>query len=105
MKNKSSLFILIMVFALVVIGQATAQTVAPSVTTDYQDYAPGSTVYITGSGFQANETVSLQILRINDSDNDGLEHQPWQVTADADGNFQADWFVTLHEAGATLQLT
>src|SRR5262245_53228919 len=29
-----------------------------TVQTDQTDYAPGSTVYITGSGFQAGETVT-----------------------------------------------
>src|SRR5690349_21729744 len=104
MKSISRLFILLTVIALIV-GQAAAQVVSPTVTTDYEDYEPGSTAYMTGSSFQANEAVSVQILRINDADNDGLEHQPWEVTADIEGNFQTSWFVPAHETGATLLLT
>jgi len=95
---------LIAAIALAALGAATALA-QPSVAVDQPDYHPFSTVYIAGAGFQAGETVLCQILRIDIDDNSGSEHQPWQVTADAAGNFQASWYVTLHEAGATLRLT
>jgi len=95
---------LIAAIALAALGAATALA-QPSVAVDQPDYHPFSTVYIAGAGFQAGETVQCQILRIDIDDNSGSEHQPWQVTADAVGNFQASWYVTLHEAGATLRLT
>lgn len=77
----------------------------PSVLTDHADYSPGSTVSISGTGFQPAEAVRLQILRIDVPDNNGPEHQPWQVNADDQGDFLAAWLVTSHEAGATLELT
>src|ERR1051325_9198672 len=76
--------------------------------TDQQDYAPGSTVYITGSGFNANETVTLQVLHVGDGDDEmSASHQPWTITADAGGNINATWLVPADEdeVGATLQLT
>ncbi len=85
-------------------NSALAQTNA-TVTTDKEDYAPGSTVQITGSGFQNNETVQLQVLRTDIPENSGEEHDPWTVTNDASGNFQTTWYVTYDELGATLELT
>ena len=83
---------------------ALAQTNA-IVITDQSDYAPGSTATITGAGFQAGETVQLQVLRIDIDENSGPEHDPWTVLADGDGNFQTTWYVTYDEANSTLQLT
>jgi hypothetical protein len=83
-------------------GQAT-------VTTDLPDYPPGSTVIITGSGFLAGESVKLQVLHydINGDNDASAAHQPWYVTADADGNISSTWLVPLDEDefGATLFLT
>ncbi len=82
-----------------------------TVTTDQSDYPPGGTVYITGAGFQPNETVTNQVLHadpnVPNDDATSPAHQPWTVTADADGNFSTTWDVPLaeDEAGATLQLT
>jgi len=86
------------------VGSAPAQT-QPSVTTDQPDYAPQSTAHISGAGFQPGEIVRLQVLRIDLDENAGAEHHPWRVTASADGDFQTTWYVTIHEADATLQLT
>src|SRR5437762_7349642 len=44
-------------------GMATAQAAA-TVTTDAEDYPPGSTVYITGSDFAPGEIVTNQVLTI-----------------------------------------
>jgi Bacterial Ig-like domain (group 3)/HYR domain len=80
-----------------------------TIATDYADYPPGSTVQISGSGFQANESISLQVLHIlANGDNDSSPaHQPWSVTADAAGNVASSWFVPFDqdELGATLKLT
>src|SRR5260370_36241297 len=56
---------------------------AASVTTDQSDYPPGSTVYITGTGFGTNEIVTNQVLHIPDTgdNNTSLAHQPRTVTA------------------------
>src|SRR5437870_285332 len=70
------------------LNPAQAAETAPSVTTDQPDYPPGSIVFITGGGFTPGETVQLQVIHVGDtnSDNDiSSAHEPWQVTADADG--------------------
>ena len=85
-------------------GSARAERQA-SVTTDQLDYPPESTARMFGAGFQPGEIVQLQVLRAEIDENAGAEHRPWRVTADAGGKFQTTWYVTLHEADATLQLT
>jgi hypothetical protein len=50
------------------------------VKTDKADYAPGETVTITGSGWQANETVKLTLHM------DPLRDADTELTATADGN-------------------
>ncbi len=78
-----------------------------SVTTDKPDYSPGSTVQISGSGFAVCEAVQLQVLNVTYPDDIGLgylEHEPWQITADASGNIAAEWNVSTHELNTTLQL-
>src|SRR5438105_2111493 len=59
------------------------------VTTDQSDYPPGSTVYISGGGFAAGETVTCQVLHSPTGGDDltSPAHQPWTVTADDAGNF------------------
>src|SRR5579872_4173635 len=78
------LFICFLVFASTsVFAQATVKT-------DQLDYPPGSTVYITGSGFAPNEQVTLQVLHTDTTsvtdDATSPAHQPWTVSADANGN-------------------
>jgi hypothetical protein len=97
----------IFLLTLVLITKANAQQ-TPIVTTDQADYPPGATAIITGSGFQAGETVTLQVLHVGDGDNDvSGAHAPWDITADASGNIAAIWIVPLDEdeLGATLLLT
>jgi hypothetical protein len=77
---------------------------AASVTADKFDYPPGSTVQISGTGFQAGETVQLQVLNITDCSDTGPEYDPWTINADANGNFKTTWYVTANEANMTLQL-
>jgi hypothetical protein len=54
---------------------------------------------------QPGEAVRLQILRIDVDDNDFPEHQPGEVRADNMGRIETPWYVSTHEAGATLRLT
>src|SRR4051812_43125712 len=67
----------------------------PTVTTDQPDYAPGSIAYITGTGFQADETVTLQVLHDPTGGDDATDpsHLPWTVTADGSGNISSSWTV------------
>src|SRR6187397_1251473 len=75
---------------------ATAKVSAQAtLTTDQEDYPPGGIVTLTGSGFQAGETVQLQVLHHDENgDNDeSAAHQPWIVTAAGDGSFVTTWNV------------
>src|SRR5262245_32072782 len=80
-----------------------------TLTTDAADYPPGGTVTLTGSGFWGSETVTLQVLHLDSlGDNDSsAAHQPWDVVADENGNFEATWIVPddEDEAGALLIAT
>jgi cytoskeletal protein RodZ len=76
--------------------------VSPSIASDKSDYAPGSTVTLTGSGWGAAELVHLLV-------NDTIG-QTWQyttdVTADLDGAFTASFqlpnsFVSNYDVTAT----
>ena len=61
-----------------------------TVTTDKTDYAPGETVHITGTGWQAGETVGLRIHRDGrDPSTDTL----LSAVADANGNISNSQFV------------
>jgi hypothetical protein len=67
---------------------------SPTVTTDKQDYIPGDTVQISGSGFAANAEVTVRVTRPDGSvvTGDGF-FTPWPtsydtVVADGEGGFQ-----------------
>ncbi len=98
----SFLFLVAILFASHYSGAQTIQT-------DQLDYPPGATVYISGEGFQPYELVTLQVTHEGESgDNiDSGAHAPWQVIADADGNFSTQWIIPADEdeLGATLLLT
>src|SRR5437016_2854950 len=101
--------LLLMLGACMCVLLTLTRTAAATVTTDEADYAPGSTAYITGSGFLAGETVQLQVLHTTTPNDDATSpaHQPWQVSADTQGNFASTWYVPADqdELGATLELT
>ena len=74
----------------------------PTVQTDQSDYPPGTTVTITGSGFQAGETVTIQLVESPLIDT----HGPYTVQADANGNFTDTSFTTdLHDLAVRFYLT
>ncbi|MGE5318369.1 MAG: hypothetical protein ACM3ME_10260, partial [Chloroflexota bacterium] len=71
------------------------------------DYAPGETVYITGEGWYPNEEITLTVDHLSTPipDHGATDpHLPWKVTADANGNFTAEWYVSDYELGAELLL-
>ena len=85
-----------------------------SITTDLDDYAPGSTAYITGENFEPGETVELEILHTDGTPNTGGGHEPWQVTDGGkgdldgvvDGNFRTTWYVNPDDSlNSTFELT
>ncbi|HEV8200480.1 MAG TPA: hypothetical protein VGS03_10690, partial [Candidatus Polarisedimenticolia bacterium] len=63
------------------------------IVTDKFDYAPGDTALITGAGFRAGETVTLQVSHTNHVSEAGAGHDPWTVTADPSGRISATWYV------------
>ncbi len=73
-----------------------------TVKTDQADYAPGTTVTITGSGWQPGETVTLTLVESPLIDT----HGPFPVTADASGNISNSSFVTdSHDFNVKFTLT
>src|SRR5258708_29234364 len=59
-----------------------------TIQTDKGDYAPGETAYITGAGWQAGETVDLDLQK-------SYPNAPvdWNTTADADGKISTSYLV------------
>src|SRR5713101_8358397 len=73
-----------------------------TVKTDAADYPPGTTVNITGSGWQPGETVTLTLVESPLIDT----HGPYPVVADANGNVTDSSFVTdAHDANVKFTLT
>src|SRR4029077_13085885 len=69
---------------------------------DQSDYPPGTAVTITGSGFQAGETVTIQLVESPLIDT----HGPYAVQADANGNISNSSFVTdVHDIDVRFYLT
>ena len=73
----------------------------PTVATDKLDYSPGDTVTVIGSGWQANETVSLVLTE------DPAAHEAtlWNVVADSAGAFTDRSFaIEVSHIGVAFQL-
>ncbi|WP_223530404.1 DUF5801 repeats-in-toxin domain-containing protein [Pseudomonas sp. GL-R-19] len=103
-------------------------TYIPTVTTNLEDYAPGSTAIITASGFAAGSTVTLEVDHAVGAGADGVwgtsddvlntnmgaGHEPWSVTdggagdldGQVNGSVTTSWYVNPDDsAGATFLLT
>src|SRR5216117_2271329 len=78
-------------FTLLLSAGMLASANAQTLTSNQFGYAPGETAYLSGTGFQASEVVTLQVVNANGSPNSN--DAPWAVTADASGNFSATWVV------------
>ncbi len=75
---------------------------AATVMTDKTDYHPGEIVVITGTGWQPEETVSLNIHRDTNDPPDTLLY----AVADASGNIQnSDYVVQEYDLGVSFLLT
>lgn len=70
-------------------GTALGQTL----TSDKIDYQPGETATLTGTGFQPEEVVTLQVLHADEIPSTGEDHDTWTVVADASGSFTTTWHV------------
>lgn len=78
----------------------------PVVSTDLSDYAPGDTAIITGSGFDANADITLQVIHLSGGIEDGEGHNPWVVVSDENGGFTSSWYLRADDSGgSTLLLT
>ncbi|MFS2124484.1 DUF5801 repeats-in-toxin domain-containing protein [Pseudomonas sp. Pseusp97] len=103
-------------------------TNAPSVTTDQNDYAPGSTAIITASGFTVGSTLKIEVDHSTSpgidgtwgtaddvlSTSAGAGHDPWYVTdggagdldGQANGSITTSWYVDPDDsAGARFLLS
>jgi hypothetical protein len=96
------LAVLIAVPAVAAFAQDTGTSPAPTIQSDKADYAPGELVTLTGSGWQAGESVNIVV-------NDDVG-QTWNrnvnVIADPSGNITdqfnlPDWFVATYSVTAT----
>lgn len=66
--RKSGIFAFVLLLANLFFSGA---TFAQTIFTDQADYAPGATVAISGSGYLAGETVTLQVIHhLANGDND-----------------------------------
>src|SRR5436190_8999565 len=73
-----------------------------TVKTDKADYPPGTTVNITGSGWQPGETVALTLVESPLIDT----HGPYTVTVQPDGTFSDSSFTTdIHDLDVHFTLT
>ncbi|HZG01641.1 MAG TPA: hypothetical protein VEY71_11595, partial [Chitinophagales bacterium] len=66
---------------------------AQTLTSDRDDYWPGATATLSGSGFQPGESVVLVVEELTGGIYNGFDSNPWTVTADASGNFTTTWHV------------
>jgi hypothetical protein len=81
------------------VGQAAT---GETITTDKDDYVPGEAVVITGSGWQAEDSVDFVMTE------EPATHEPhtWTVGVDEAGGFLDDHFVVQdHDLGVTFTLT
>ena len=93
-------FALGFLLALALQGVAGAQTA--TVMTDKSDYAPGTIVTITGSGWQPGENVTLNLLESPLVDN----HPDLYATADDNGNiFNNQFSPDVHDISISFTLT
>jgi hypothetical protein len=86
-----------------IIGLATSSSDdGLSITTDKDDYAPGDTVWFTGAGWPANDTLDILL------EDEPATHEPhsWWVPVDENGGFRdSTYVVDVGDLGVTFTLT
>jgi hypothetical protein len=75
-----------------------------SIQTNRLDYFPGDVAAITGSGFQANEVVDLDVINLSNGGTLAGSPGSWTVVADTNGNLQTSWLCTSDLLGTKLEL-
>src|SRR5688572_23853180 len=78
-------------FTLILSAGFFASANAQTLSSNQFGYAPGDTAILTGTGFQANETVTVQVVNADGSPNSN--DAPYNVVADATGTFVTLWIV------------
>ena len=68
-----------------------------TITTDQEDYQPYTYVYITGTGYAPGETVNMIVVQLSPNP---ASYEPWDVVADANGNFETSWGTTPRSSSA-----
>ncbi|MGN6532044.1 MAG: T9SS type A sorting domain-containing protein [Ginsengibacter sp.] len=100
---------LLLTFFAVTLSSVNVFSQSATIQTDHLDYPPGSTVIITGTGWLAGETVTLQVLHVGETGDNATSgaHAPFTAIADDNGNVSSSWTVPYDEdeLGATLLLT
>ena len=92
-------------FLLLILGVAVSAPLAATVTTDKPDYPPGEAVWITGTGFAVNESVTVVVQHVDTTITGGEGHNPWKVKANGSGAFLTYWIVPYDDnVGATLRV-
>jgi hypothetical protein len=72
-----------------------------SITTDKDDYAPGDTVWFTGTGWTAGDSVDIVL-----TDDPTLDSHHWTVGISGDGTFRdSTYVVDTQDLGVTFTLT
>src|SRR6185436_4830951 len=110
LKRLSTRMLACAMFALVVLGSSSflAQEQndgPPIVVTDKTGYFAGETVAITGTGFAAEELITLQAKHADGGAEPGAGHDPFAVWTDAAGSFTTTWNLTDDPAGHRFELT
>jgi hypothetical protein len=78
---------------------------AATVTTNFPDYPPGDTVWISGAGFASHESVTVVVEHVDTTITGGLGHDPWKVKANNGGNITTYWIVPYDDnVGETLRV-
>src|SRR5436309_9019959 len=92
----------VLVCSVALLSAAWTWAQAATVTTDKNDYSPGETVVITGSGWTGGETVVLTLAESPPIDT----HGPYTSVTDANGHFvNTDFVPNAQDVGVTFTLT
>ncbi|RKD85043.1 MBG domain-containing protein [Mangrovibacterium diazotrophicum] len=95
---------LLMLIAYVAMLAPTGFAQEVTIFTDKDDYYPGEWVVITGSGWENDESVLINLTHIEPNIPDHT-HDPWYLYPDANGEIYDEWFVFDDELGTTFWLT
>jgi hypothetical protein len=83
-----------------------AQQQLATIDTDRDDYRPGDTAIIAGTGWAPYEPVTLQVEHADGTPDGGSGHEAWTVNADGGGNVSSSWYVDPDDSvGSVFQLT